>query len=142
MSRPDGIPALTPRAVAKEVLRLVDDGAFAWKLGKWRLSDEADDDDYLENAPGVYFIVEVVRSKQHPRGVRVARYSGESQAVRSETKRQRICRIVGGCDGKVRFFALYTGKAERIDRREVEWALHQRFKPTISTARRPRKPKQ
>jgi DNA invertase Pin-like site-specific DNA recombinase len=64
-----------------------------------------------------------------------------AQAQGTETKRQRICRIVGGCDGKVRFFALYNGKAERIDRREVEWALHQRFKPTISTARRPRRPK-
>ena len=93
------------------------------------------------STPGVYFIVELVKSKQHPRGVRVARYIGEIQDVRTETKRQRICRIVGGCEGKVRFFAIYTGKAKRIDRREVEWALHQRFVPTISTARRRRRAK-
>ena len=142
MTRPDGIPALTPQAVAKEVVRLIDGGAFAWDLRGWWLSEEADDADYLGNDAGVYFIVELVRSKRHPRGVRLARYIGESQDVRSETKRQRICRIVGGCEDKVRFFALYTPGAERIDRREVEWALHQTFKPTISTARRPRRPKQ
>lgn len=76
-----------------------------------------------------------------PDGVPALTPLSESLDVRTETKRQRMCRIVGGCEGKLRFFAIYTGKAERIDRREVEWALHQRFKPTISTARRPRRPK-
>lgn len=140
-TRPEGVPALTAKAVLREVTEAMTAYDFAWDVEGWTISAESDNPDHLDEAAGVYFIVERVRSKEHPRGIWIARYIGQSQDVRREAKKQRICRIVGGCEGKVKFFALYTPGAEKMDRREVEWAMHGVFKPTISTATRPRRKK-
>lgn len=139
--RPTGVPALTPKTLVRAVNRALASGSFTWDIEGWTISDETENPDALDEEAGVYAIVELVKSKEHPSGVRVARYIGQSQNIRVEAKRPRICRIVGGCEGKVRFFALYMPESENIDRREVEWALHEVFEPTISTATRPRRRK-
>ncbi len=138
-TRKPGVPALTQRALARAIDKALASGSFAWDIKGWTISDETENPDGLDEVPGVYAIVEKVKTDDHPRGIRIGRYVGQSEYVRPEAKRPRICRIVGGCEGKVRFFALYMPASESIDRREVEWALHQVFEPTWSTATRPRR---
>lgn len=129
---------MTPAAVRKAIAAGVAAGALPGDALNWPISVEVENPDLLEDAPGVYFIAEMVAQ---PRGsaIRIARYVGQSEQVRTEVNKQRSCKWMGGCEGRARIFAVHTGDADLYFRRLVEWAFHQDYKPTISTATKPRR---
>lgn len=137
--RPKGVPAMTPAYVKKVVADAIRSGPLPADAAGWTVSKEVEDPDLLGDAPGVYFIAEMVRQPGGRAPSRIARYIGQSANVRVETRKQRACKWMGGCEGRARIFALYTGGADTYWRRLLEWAFHQDFKPTVSTARRPRR---
>ncbi len=157
-TRPVGVPAMTPAAVRKAIAAAVAVGNLPLAALDWPISPEVENPDLLPDVPGVYFIAEMVPQGEGRPASRVARYIGEAGNIRIETKKQRACQWRGGCGDRIRIFAIcmQTPQGNEDDdewdeeeverwmkywRRFLEWAFHHDFKPTVSTATKPQRPR-
>jgi len=125
---------LTPAAVWRVINASVAMGEFPWSPTRWEVSEEVDDPGQLQARAGLYFVVELVAVEGRSRPVRIARYVGQSCAVRREARSHRAGRWISGSGSEVRFFALYAPRVQERGRESLERWFHQIFRPDVSTA--------